>query len=127
MDVKALMGDASDNYPGVEKVGAKTASKLINQYGSVENLYEKIDQIKASKIKEYLIRDKNNAILGKKLATIDCTSPVDLKIDDVKLQAQQLTQLRSFYERLGFKKFLSELPDVEEIDNKVQDEFGNDR
>lgn len=122
IDVKALMGDASDNYPGVEKVGAKTASKLINQYGSVENLYEKIDQIKASKIKEYLIRDKNNAILGKKLATIDCTSPVDLKIDDVKLQAQQLTQLRSFYERLGFKKFLSELPDVEEIDNKVQDE-----
>ncbi|MCT7843539.1 MAG: DNA polymerase, partial [Lactobacillus iners] len=122
IDVKALMGDASDNYPGVEKVGAKTASKLINQYGSVENLYEKIAQVKASKIKEYLIRDKNNAILGKKLATIDCTSPVDLKIDDVELQAQQLTQLRSFYERLGFKKFLSELPDVEEIDNKVQDE-----
>lgn len=84
IDMKALMGDNSDNYPGVTKVGPKTASRLIQKYGSVEDLYEHVDEMKKSKLKENLINDKDKAFLAKKLATIDRDSPVTIGIDDVK-------------------------------------------
>lgn len=61
IDMKALMGDNSDNYPGVTKVGTKTASNLIQKYGSVENIYKHIDEMKKSKLKENLINDKDKA------------------------------------------------------------------
>lgn len=109
IDMKALMGDASDNYPGVTKVGPKSASKLIQQFGSVENLYEHIDELKKSKMKENLINDKDKALLGKKLATIDRDSPVEITLEDTKLQEPDLEKLRQLYEKLGFKKFLAEL------------------
>ena len=109
IDMKALMGDSSDNYPGVEGIGPKTASNLIQKYHTVENLYDHIDDLKASKRKERLIRDKNNAILGKKLATIDRHSPVTIDIDDVKRQPIDYEKLRQFYEKMNFRKFLAEL------------------
>ncbi|EGF34317.1 DNA polymerase I, partial [Lactobacillus helveticus MTCC 5463] len=74
-DMKALMGDNSDNYPGVTKVGPKIASRLIQKYGSVEGIYDHIDEMKKSKLKENLINDKDKAFLAKKLATIDRDSP----------------------------------------------------
>ena len=109
IDMKALMGDSSDNYPGVEGIGPKTASNLIQKYHTVENLYDHIDDLKASKRKERLIRDKHNAILGKKLATIDRHSPVTIDIDDVKRQPIDYEKLRQFYEKMNFRKFLAEL------------------
>ncbi|MCI1525002.1 MAG: DNA polymerase I, partial [Lactobacillus crispatus] len=109
IDIKALMGDPSDNYPGVEGIGPKTASNLIQKYHTVENLYDHIDDLKASKRKERLIRDKRNAILGKKLATIDRHSPVTIDIDDVKRQPIDYEKLRQFYEKMNFRKFLAEL------------------
>ena len=109
IDMKALMGDSSDNYPGVEGIGPKTASNLIQKYHTVENLYDHIDDLKASKRKERLIRDKHNAILGKKLATIDRHAPVTIDIDDVKRQPIDYEKLRQFYEKMNFRKFLAEL------------------
>ncbi len=109
IDMKALMGDNSDNYPGVTKVGPKTASRLIQKYGSVEKLYEHVDEMKKSKLKENLINDKDKAFLAKKLATIDRDSPVEITLADTKLQDPNIEDLRNLYERLGFKKFLSEL------------------
>ncbi len=109
IDMKALMGDSSDNYPGVEGIGPKTASNLIQKYGSVENLYAHIDDLKKSKRKERLIRDKHNAILGKKLATIDRQAPVKITIDDVKRQKTDYDKLRQFYEQMAFRKFLATL------------------
>ena len=109
IDMKALMGDSSDNYPGVEGIGPKTASNLIQKYHTVENLYDHIDDLKASKRKERLIRDKHNAILGKKLATIDRHSPVTIDIDDVKRQPIDYEKLRQFYEKMNFRKFLAKL------------------
>ncbi|MDE7050827.1 MAG: DNA polymerase I [Lactobacillus sp.] len=109
IDMKALMGDNSDNYPGVTKVGPKTASRLIQKYGSVEKLYEHVDEMKKSKLKENLINDKDKAFLAKKLATIDRDSPVEVTLADTKLQDPNIEELRNLYERLGFKKFLSEL------------------
>ncbi|MCT7832219.1 MAG: DNA polymerase I, partial [Lactobacillus crispatus] len=95
--------------PGVEGIGPKTASNLIQKYHTVENLYDHIDDLKASKRKERLIRDKHNAILGKKLATIDRHSPVTIDIDDVKRQPIDYEKLRQFYEKMNFRKFLAEL------------------
>ena len=109
IDMKALMGDNSDNYPGVTKVGPKTASRLIQKYGSVENLYEHVDEMKKSKLKENLINDKDKAFLAKKLATIDRDSPVEVTLADTKLEEPNIEDLRNLYERLGFKKFLAEL------------------
>ncbi|MBP2058788.1 DNA polymerase-1 [Lactobacillus colini] len=113
IDMKALMGDSSDNYPGVEKIGPKTASKLIQKYGSVENLYDHIDEMKKSKMKENLIKDKDKALLGKKLATINCDSPIEVSLEDTKLQAINYEQLRQLYERLNFRKFLAQLNNEE--------------
>ena len=90
IDMKALMGDPSDNYPGVAKVGPKTASKLIQEYGSVENLYDHVDEMKKSKLKENLIAGKDNALLGKKLATINCDSPVEVTLDDLSYEGSNI-------------------------------------
>lgn len=109
IDMKALMGDSSDNYPGVEGIGPKTASSLIQKYGSVENLYDHIDDLKKSKRKERLIRDKDKAFLAKKLATIDRESPVEVTLEDTVKKEPDYEKLRDLYERLGFKKFLVEL------------------
>lgn len=120
IDMKALMGDNSDNYPGVTKVGPKKASQLIQEYGSVENLYDHIDDMKASKLKENLLNDKDKALLGKKLATINCDTPVTIGIDDIKRRPIDYQKLRRFYEKMNFRKFLSELtPDGDSSKNET--------
>lgn len=120
IDMKALMGDNSDNYPGVTKVGPKKASQLIQEYGSVENLYDHIDDMKASKLKENLLNDKDKALLGKKLATINCDTPVTIGIDDIKRRPVDYQKLRRFYEKMNFRKFLSELtPDGDSSKNET--------
>ena len=119
IDMKALMGDNSDNYPGVTKVGPKKASQLVQEYGSVENLYDHIDEMKQSKLKENLLNDKAKALLGKKLATIDCQTPVTIGIDDIKRKDIDYPKLRRFYEKMNFRKFLSELdPNAADSENQ---------
>lgn len=120
IDMKALMGDNSDNYPGVTKVGPKKASQLIQEYGSVENLYDHIGDMKESKLKENLLNDKDKALLGKKLATINCDTPVTIGIDDIKRRPVDYQKLRRFYEKMNFRKFLSELdPNGDSSKNKT--------
>lgn len=87
VDMKALAGDPSDNIPGVRKIGDKTAIKLLNQYQSVENLYEHIDEQKG-KLKENLIMDKDNAFLSKRLATIITDATTGINIEDCKYQKE---------------------------------------
>ncbi|MBI0021724.1 DNA polymerase I [Lactobacillus sp. W8172] len=119
IDMKALMGDNSDNYPGVTKVGPKKASQLVQEYGSVENLYDHIDEMKQSKLKENLLNDKDKALLGKKLATIDCQTPVTIGIDNIKRKDVDYPKLRRFYEKMNFRKFLSELdPSAADSENQ---------
>lgn len=125
IDMKALMGDNSDNYPGVTKVGPKTASNLIQKYGSVENIYKHIDEMKKSKLKENLINDKDKAFLAKTLATIDRTSPVEFKLDELKKQETNVVDLRKFYEQMNFRRFLAELnnsnSEIGEVSDKKVD------
>ena len=82
IDLKALMGDKSDNIPGVTKIGEKTGIKLLLEHGSLEGIYENIDGMKASKMKENLINDKEQAFLSKTLATIDTKTPIEIGLQD---------------------------------------------
>ncbi|WP_334351849.1 DNA polymerase I [Companilactobacillus sp. HBUAS56257] len=109
IDMKGLMGDSSDHYPGVEKVGEKTAIKLLDQYGSVEGIYEHVDEMKKSKLKEHLINDKDKAFLSKKLATIDLNAPVALNIGDLEYHGDNQEQLMQFYQKMNFRTFLDRM------------------
>ncbi len=109
VDMKGLAGDSSDNYPGVTKVGEKTAIKLLKQYGTVEGVYKHLDDMKKSKMKEHLIDDKKEAFLSKDLAAIRRDAPLKIKIDDTKRQKADENSLRLLYEELDFKSFLSDL------------------
>lgn len=114
IDMKGLMGDPSDNYPGVTKVGEKTALKLLAEYGSIENLYEHVEEMKKSKLKENLIRDREHAFLSKKLATIDQDTPVEMSLDDLILEERDMDKLAEFYREMNFNSFLERLGHVEE-------------
>ncbi|OJG82816.1 DNA polymerase I [Enterococcus ratti] len=114
IDLKGLAGDASDNIPGVTKIGEKTAIKLLKQYGSVEGIYAHIEEMKPSKMKENLVNDKEQAFLSKKLATIYTNAPVEVSIDSLKYKGKNLKKLVPFYKEMEFKQFLSKLAIAEE-------------
>lgn len=109
IDMKGLAGDSSDNIPGVTKVGEKTAIKLLTQYGSVEGIYDHIDEMKKSKLKEHLIEDKEQAFLSKQLATINQDAPVEIGLDALSYEGPQIEKLVKLYEELDFKQFLSQI------------------
>ena len=104
IDLKALMGDKSDNIPGVTKIGEKTGIKLLLEYGSLDGIYKHIDEMKASKMKENLINDKEQAYLSKTLATIDTNAPIEIGLDDITYTGPHLENLAKFYEEMGFKQ-----------------------
>lgn len=115
IDMKGLAGDNSDNIPGVTRVGEKTALKLLHEYGSVEGLYEQIDQLKPSKMKENLINDQEQAFLSKKLATIDTEAPIDIAVDQLVYAGKDLDKLVPFYREMEFKQLLSKLDTSEMV------------
>ncbi len=105
IDLKALMGDASDNIPGVKGVGEKTAIKLIQEYDTIENLYEHIDEIKG-KLQEKLILDKDNAFFSKKIATIVLDVPIEDSFDEMKYNGENIDELTCIFEELEFYSFM---------------------
>ena len=125
IDLKALMGDASDNIPGVKGVGEKTALKLIQEYDTIENLYEHIDEIKG-KLQEKLILDKENAFFSKKIATIVLDVPIEDSFSDMKYMGENLDELTSIYEELEFYSFMKKFvkkPIVSNIEYKILNEL----
>ena len=96
-DLKGLMGDSSDNIPGVKGIGEKTALKLLHQYETVEGVYEHIDEIKG-KMKEKLEMGKESAFFSKELATIYCDMDLPIQIDDLKYDFYQPNEFFSKYE-----------------------------
>ncbi|HFI0081666.1 TPA: DNA polymerase I [Streptococcus suis] len=109
IDLKALMGDKSDNIPGVTKIGEKTGLKLLTEFGSLEGIYEHIDSMKASKMKENLIADKEQAFLSRTLATIDTQAPIEIGLDDIVYQGPRIEELGQFYDDMGFKQLRAQL------------------
>lgn len=109
IDQKALMGDSSDNYPGVSGIGEKRALKLVQKFGSVENLYANIDSLKKSKMKANLVAEEDVAREDKKLATILREAPIEVSIDDIKYTGEDKDKLTPFYQELGFRSFLAQM------------------
>ena len=105
IDLKALMGDSSDNIPGVKGVGEKTALKLLQEYKTLDNLYNNIDQIKG-KLKEKLINDKDNAYMSYNLATIVTDVDMNITLEDTKYKGENTVELNKLYEDLEFYSFL---------------------
>lgn len=106
IDLKGLMGDQSDNIPGVPGVGEKTALKLLNQYGSVENIMANLDDFQGKKLGEKLRENKDLAFLSKKLATIYCCIEMELTKEKLKVVKPDYEALISIYEELDFKNLL---------------------
>lgn len=102
IDLKALMGDKSDNIPGVTKIGEKTGLKLLHEYGSLEGIYQHVDSFKPSKMKENLLHDKEQAFLSKILATINTSAPIAIGLEDIVYQGPDLDRLSQFYDEMDF-------------------------
>ena len=127
IDMKGLMGDKSDNIPGIPGVGEKTAIKLLTEYETVENVLENIDNISGKKLKERLTEGKEDAILSKKLATIFTDVPVDNKIEDLTFKEDR-EKKKELFEKLEFVSFLRKLSqensveDPSEIETETKEE-----
>ena len=118
IDLKALMGDASDNIPGVKGIGEKTALKLLQEYKSLDGIYENIDKIKGS-VHDKLVNDKENAYMSYDIATIYKEVPMDITIEDIKYKGPDHKRLNTLYEDLEFYSFLKK--DEVKIDKKPLD------
>lgn len=130
-DYKGLVGDASDNIPGVSGIGPKTATYLINKFGSLEEIYKKIDSKneklidKDRKIFEKLIKHKKTALLAKKLATIDRAAPIAASLNNLKYDKLPSDRLKEVFEGLGFQSLIKRLPSEEAVKEGVLPErFG---
>lgn len=106
IELKALMGDTADNIPGVPKVGEKTAASLLVQYGSLDNLYEHVDEITKKAIHDSLVENKELAYLSKTLATIKTDADLPIKYSDGILGNLYNKEAYDLYISYGFKKFL---------------------
>jgi DNA polymerase-1 len=109
IDVKALQGDSSDNIPGVAGVGEKTAKDLIATYGSLDGVYQHIDELKG-KLKERLENEKETAYLSQKLSTIVCDAPIELDLKPATVGHYDRQHIHDVFRKLEFKSLLSKLP-----------------
>lgn len=108
IDLKALMGDSSDNIPGVKGIGEKTAKSLIQEYGSLDGVYENIDSIKG-KMKEKLEADKENAYFSYELATIYRDVPIEVELSELTYDGPNFASLKGLFQELEFHSFLKNM------------------
>jgi len=115
IDMKGLMGDKSDNIPGVAGIGEKTAIKLLAEYKTVENVLDNIDNISGKKLKERLAEGKEDALLSKELATIFTEVPVENKLEDLTF-SENRSKKKELFEKLEFVSFLKKLAENDDVD-----------
>ena len=111
IDLKGLMGDKSDNIPGVPGIGEKTGLKLLIEYGDMDNIYKNIDNISGKKLKENLIENQSLAYISKRLGEIITHVPLDIKISDLAVKESNWDELVPLYENYEFKSLLNKIPD----------------
>lgn len=119
IDLKGLMGDASDNIPGVKGIGEKTALKLLQEYDSLENVYDNIDNIKGA-TKQKLIDGKESAFMSKDIATIYNEVPVTYSLEELKYDGPDVNGLREMYSELEFYSFLKDFKEEEKKEEKLE-------
>ncbi|WP_100012046.1 DNA polymerase I [Lentibacillus sediminis] len=135
LDLKALMGDSSDNIPGVPGVGEKTSIKLLKQFGTLEKLYEQVDEVSGKKLKEKLTNYRDEAFMSKELVTINRTSPVTIKLENLGYAGYPSHKVSSIFKDLGFQSLIGRIDgeasedddagalELEEIDVTVAEEI----
>lgn len=123
IELKGLMGDKSDNIPGVPGIGEKTGLKLIQEYGSIENVYKNIDNISGKKLKENLIENENLALISKKLGEIIRNVPIDGTIEDLRVKEPNWPELKLMFEDLEFRSLLNKVPDEYKQNTNLQIDY----
>ncbi|MCP8617087.1 DNA polymerase I [Salirhabdus salicampi] len=122
IDMKALMGDNSDNIPGVPGVGEKTAVKLLTQFGTLENLYTNLDEVSGKKLKEKLENHKDEAFMSKQLVTIERQSPITVKVEDITYNGYDQRKVLELFKDLGFQSLMSRITGSEEtVTEEIED------
>lgn len=114
IDLKALMGDMSDNYPGVAGVGPVVATNLLIEYQNLDNIYKNIEKIKPI-VANKLIKDKENAYMSQKLATIITNIPIKIKLKDLKFTQKNITALSDLFLKYNFKSLFGRLNKVNPV------------
>lgn len=109
IDLLGLIGDSSDNIPGVAGIGPKKAAKLVQEFGTIEELLSNLDRVKNLKDQERLSSSKGDALLSKRLVTINTNSPLELKLEECRLTKENTRRLRELFLRCEFKRLLKEL------------------
>lgn len=123
VDYKAIKGDPSDNIPGVKGIGEKGASKLIQDFGTLEKIYENISKVDKERTRNLLLESKENAFLSKKLATIHVDSPVEFDVNNAILEKPDEEILRELLKKLEFRTILEKLTKIfDNYDNKISNE-----
>jgi DNA polymerase-1 len=115
-DVQALIGDPTDNVPGVPGIGIKTAAQLIAEYGSLEELLDRVQEIKQPKRREALVENAELARVSKRLVTLDCSTPVTVPIEDTRLADLDATRLLAFTKALNFTTITKRVTDLYDVD-----------
>lgn len=118
IDLLALMGDSADNFPGCPGVGEKTAAKLINQFGSIDNMLQHTDEIKG-KLREKVENAVEDIKMSKFLATIRTDVPMNLELDELKIEEPDETKLRAIFEELEFKTLINKFLNKSEVKSKT--------
>lgn len=114
-DIMALMGDATDNIPGVKGIGEKSAIELIGEFGSLEELYKNIEKVKSDARRKILVEGKDSAYLSKELASVDTDVPIDIDFKELELKDPDQTRLLELYKELEFKSLLKGLTPVKKL------------
>ncbi len=125
IDLLALMGDSSDNIPGCRGVGEKTASKLIQQFGSVENLLANTEQVQGA-LRDKVEQSREQIVLSKWLATIKTDVPIELNLDALRREEPDSEALRKLYEELEFRMFLSKMRSAPKPAPKTNEGYAGD-
>lgn len=119
-DLKALMGDPSDNYPGVSGIGPKTAGELVKRFKTLEKLYEEMEKLENKTVKEKLQKEENAAVLAKQLATIVTDAPVNLDLEKCRLPNLDREEVRKMMEELEFKSLIPRLSGATDKKKELQ-------
>ena len=126
IEVKGLMGDTSDNIPGVPGIGEKTALNLIKENGTIENIYKKIEENSIElkpKVKENLINNKDLAFLSKTLGTIDTNAEIDKDLKEFKIEEWNKKEVLELFKKYRFKRFIERF-DLNANDTEIKDNVG---
>ncbi|MFD2926198.1 DNA polymerase I [Halobacillus naozhouensis] len=113
IDLKALMGDSSDNIPGVPGVGEKTAVKLLSQFDKLENVYDNLEDVSGKKLKEKLELNKEEAFMSKQLVTIERKAPIEISLEDIRYIGYESKNISALFRNLGFQSLMNRVASPE--------------